>query len=98
MLGRFVGVFCLATFALACCVQELPAPIDAIADELGAKKKAGDHCSNQNKPCAQRSDPCLMAECSQGRCIDVPKPGGTSCNDGNACSSGDVCSAGSCTG
>jgi hypothetical protein len=37
--------------------------------------------------------------CNQvtGQCMVVPKPNGTTCDDGNACTSGDTCQAGACT-
>ncbi len=43
---------------------------------------------------------CVTSQCVPvtGKCAQVPKLPGTSCNDGSACTAGDVCTLGSCVG
>ncbi|HVW27339.1 MAG TPA: MYXO-CTERM sorting domain-containing protein [Polyangiaceae bacterium] len=50
--------------------------------------------------CSQLTDPCNTGTCNpaNGVCSAVPKPNGTTCNDGNACTQTDTCQVGTCTG
>ena len=41
---------------------------------------------------------CRLPSCSGVTCIDIEKPNGTPCNDGNATTAGDVCNQGKCSG
>jgi len=50
--------------------------------------------------CSASGDACHTGSCdpTSGACVALPKPNGTTCNDGDACTRSDACQAGACTG
>jgi len=51
-------------------------------------------------PCDAVKDSCNDAQCKEDvdKCLPVPKPNGTACNDNDACTMGDACQNCVCTG
>ncbi|MCA9623877.1 MAG: hypothetical protein KC731_32870 [Myxococcales bacterium] len=86
---------------IAGCVAE-PLPEGSLCDD-GDACTPEDFCSMGTcvggpADCTDLDGPCTIGQCTPNGCVAVPKPDGTSCNDGDPCTSTDFCAAGTCIG
>jgi hypothetical protein len=65
------------------------------ATEVSAPDSGSDTCST---PCIDNdNNPCTVAVCQAGQCIQQTVADGSTCEDGNPCTTADTCKAGQCT-
>ncbi len=73
---------------------DTPAPADTSAADVALADAASVECLSA-ADCAAPANPCLVAQCSAGKCTEAPAVTGV-CEDGDPCTVADHCSSGQC--
>lgn len=111
--GGLGGVLVAAVIAVAAACQSSPGalPGDVCEDRAdgtactlddgcvrSAECRGGSCVAVETRSCPAAGDPCLVASCEMGECVELPVPDGTACDDGSLCTESDACVSGVCTG